>query len=144
MAAAMPSHPGAVSAAVKGVTSWLSGKSSALDAGAQLDDLLAGPQRPARALKLPEPKHVQQALARELKSAEAEAAAQQAAASAAASSSRSPLREAESARVARQTGEAKGQAQANLAAAKERGEYMTSLEESLGSLEKGASKWLAE
>ncbi|CEH18691.1 Tomosyn and related SNARE-interacting proteins [Ceraceosorus bombacis] len=135
-ASACPHHPGAVTAAVKGVTSWLSGKSSAIDAGSQLDELLAGTTSGKRpeAPKLPEPKHVQMAAARELEIAERLAAREEAEArkngvKSGGQSVRQPppprtLGERHSETVARETRDARNAAANARTAAEERGQLM--------------------
>lgn len=131
MKAACPSHPGtaqAAAAAVKGIGGWLTGSTTGavLDAGAQLDEAIAGAKRPP-VPRLPAPKYVQQQAARDEAAAEREMAREAAEARGKGRAARPappPPRPTEAQRIARETNDTRGVASANLAAVQERGDLM--------------------
>lgn len=146
----MPLAPNMLNNMASSVVSWIGGKSSALSSSAQFDEAIAGAKRPA-APKLPEQKFIEvrvmQQLAKERNSSTTDASG----------SSTLPTttipgrsyvdglvaqKKEERKQTVRDTQEATSQASWNIDLAKQRGEMMTSLEEGLSSLEKGAKNWM--
>lgn len=141
----VPLHPGAVGAMASSVVGWLGGKSSSLTQGGQLDEMLAGSKRPPPP-KLPEPRHIEVAVAqRELEAASRAAQQSHASAPAMASHSRDDIfhkKKEQRKEAVQDTQSAADQAGWNIDLAKQRGELMSNLEQGMSSLERGAKEWM--
>lgn len=144
----MPMAPNMLNNVASSVVSWIGGKSSALATGAQFDEVLAGSKRPAMP-KLPEQKFITVRL-------EEQAARERAASALDSSRSSTPVaagrgvdvdspfakKKRERKQAVVETQDAATQASWNIDLAKQRGEMMSSLEEGLSSLERGAKGWM--
>jgi syntaxin-binding protein 5 len=147
----MPLPPNMLNNMASSVVNWIGGKSSALTSTAQFDQAIAGNKRPP-APKLPEQRYVEVRVEQQLAKDKAAAAAN------ASLDSRSSIpinstarsytdglfaqKKEERKQTVRDTQEATSQASWNIDLAKQRGEMMTSLEEGLSSLERGAKGWM--
>lgn len=141
----MPMAPNMLNNVASSVVNWIGGKSSTLATGTQFDEAIAGSKRQPLP-KLPVQKYI------EMQMEEQQAAAAAAAAAASSTSSfdgqRPPSdalfarKKEERKQAVRDTQEASSQAGWNIDLAKQRGEMMSSLEEGLTSLERGAKGWM--
>lgn len=154
----MPLAPNMLNNMANSVVNWIGGKSSALTSSAQFDQAIAGTRRPP-APKLPEQKYIEVRVMQQLAKERATAALNNNAdahggysSTTFASTSVIPGRsyvdglfaqkKEETKQTIRDTQDAANQASWNIDLAKQRGEMMTSLEEGLSSLEKGAKTWM--
>ena len=125
-------HPGVGATSVAAaVTGWFSSKSGAVTTGGQLDEILAGADRPP-APQLPEPIGLRAPYRppEELQPGEVVAVG-----------GRKAVPYTKSAATLESTQQARNQGYLNVDLAKQRGEMMNSLEEGLSSLERGASQF---
>ncbi len=129
-----PIHPGVgASSVAAAVTGWFSSKSGAVTTGGQLDELLAGPDRPP-APTLPEP------LGQRMSYRPPEQTVDRSGAPVTIGG-RKPVPYSKAAAGVEASEAARNQAYLNLDLAKQRGEMMNSLEEGLSNLERGAKNF---
>ncbi|KDN52257.1 hypothetical protein K437DRAFT_25519 [Tilletiaria anomala UBC 951] len=141
-----PIHPGVgASSVAAAVTGWFSSKSGAVTTGGQLDEILAGANRPPPAA-LPEPLGQRASYrppdAKSLVNVDAQGwPIPESASGTATIGGRNPVPYSKSAAGLTTAQSARDQASWNVDLAKQRGEMMNSLEEGLSNLERGASQF---
>ena len=131
----MPIHPGiGASSVAAAVTGWFSSKTGAVTTGGQLDEILAGAERPP-APQLPEP------LGQRASYVPPVAPGSQAAGPSVGISGRKPTPYTKAGSTLADAQTARNQGLLNIDLAKQRGEMMSGLEEGLSNLERGASEF---
>jgi syntaxin-binding protein 5 len=141
---ALPSAPGMLNNMASSVVNWIGGKSTALTTTAQFDEAIAGNKRPP-VPKLPEQRYIEVRVEQQFAKDRAANSHQDPAAATSATSgwlTSSDSKKVERKQTVQETQDATSQASWNIDLAKQRGEMITSLEEGLSSLEKGAKGWM--